>query len=584
MIKRVIFLLIIGMVSVSGVEAKDTGKSGAAFLKIGVGARAAGMGEAFCALADDISAIYWNPAGLSQLTQTEVMATHLSYFQDVNSEYLAFVRPNKNKGALGVSLSMLGVDGIKRYNKTNGNMNSDFKANDMAMSLAVSRMFGQGAAIGAGLKFVKQGIDNKNTSNLVVDLGGLCHTPIHNLVVGAVVQNIGIKASDKKQGVVDDPMPFRMRFGLSYQLTNSIICMDVNMPNDGQRTTNLGIERTMPKVAGLNTMLRAGYRMGADTGKFGFGFGITGNKCLLDYAFAPYDSLGNAHRLSTSLRFGSPKPKQRMMLLETGEKKKEPLVPWIAVQRFALGMFIEEKNFPEHLKKKKDDKKKMPVLPGINVPLETAKGTATTTEAAEVKKIVDFDKAADGIDFDGGEETATAVDKSATSITDATTTTPAVISGNAAPVVGTTAIVTTVNSPQSTVNNDATTASIVGTPTGSSQAKAGDGATPASGTATSKVDTITPMNTKQTPPPAPASKEQQGTTTVAGSPQASSGDSATPNKAPPLAPEVNTTSVNVPAPPAVTINQGTDNGLKNAASTHFKFMDIAPIDDGEVMN
>ncbi|MEK7274743.1 MAG: PorV/PorQ family protein [Candidatus Desantisbacteria bacterium] len=199
MIKRVMFLLIILVASTNVVEAKDTGKSRAAFLKVGVGARAAAMGEAFCGLSDDISAIYWNPAGISQLTQTEIMTTHHSYFQGINNEYLAFVHPNKDATALGVSLSMLGINGIKGYDKGNKYV-SDFKADDMAISLAYSKMFGQGAAIGAGVKLVKQGLDNKDTTNLVVDLGGLYHTPIHNLVVGAAMQNIGINIIAIKSG------------------------------------------------------------------------------------------------------------------------------------------------------------------------------------------------------------------------------------------------------------------------------------------------------------------------------------------------------------------------------------------------
>jgi len=557
MIKMMIFLLMIGMVLVSGVEAKDTGKSRAAFLKIGVGARVAAMGEAFCALSDDISAIYWNPAGLSQLTQTEIMATHLSYFQDVNSEYLAFVRPNKNKGALGGALTMLGVDGLKWYDKHNARGN-DFKANDMAMSLVYSKMFGQGAAIGAGLKLVKQGIDNKDTDNLVVDLGGLCNTPIRNLVVGAVVQNIGIKASDKKRGEVDDPMPFRMRLGLSYQLPSSTICVDMNMPNDGQRTTNIGIEQTLPKevaplaMIGLNTVLRAGYKMGADTGKFSFGFGIISNKCLLDYAFVPYSDLGNAHRVSTSLRFGSPKPKQRVsLLLETKEKKKEPMVSWISVQRFALGMFIEERNFPEHLKKKKDDKKKMPVLPGINTPSETAKGTATPTEAAEVKKVVDFDKAADEIDFDADEETTVSASEN-------------------------------VEEPQGT----ATTAS-------SPQATASDAAaqTPASGNVEKPQGTATTASSPQTTASDAAAQtpvsgnveKPQGTVTAAGSPQATA-ETAAATAGSPQAKVKDANAVDKTTPSDVKQGVANGNELKNAASTHFKFMDIAPIDDGEVMD
>ena len=53
-----------------------TGETGFAFLKLGVGARAMGMGSAYVAIADDPTALYWNPAGLASVTKTQVTAMH----------------------------------------------------------------------------------------------------------------------------------------------------------------------------------------------------------------------------------------------------------------------------------------------------------------------------------------------------------------------------------------------------------------------------------------------------------------------------------------------------------------------------
>ena len=50
-----------------GVTSSFAGTDAAAFLKKSVGIKAVGMGGAFTSIADDTSAIYWNPAGLAQI-------------------------------------------------------------------------------------------------------------------------------------------------------------------------------------------------------------------------------------------------------------------------------------------------------------------------------------------------------------------------------------------------------------------------------------------------------------------------------------------------------------------------------------
>ncbi|TPW07205.1 MAG: hypothetical protein FD129_2592, partial [bacterium] len=92
-------------------------KFAAEFLKVGVGARALGMGGAFTALADDASAIYWNPAGPALLVEPDVQLTHAEMFggivtHDVISGALPIGR-NGGRSSVGLSVIRLGVDDIK---------------------------------------------------------------------------------------------------------------------------------------------------------------------------------------------------------------------------------------------------------------------------------------------------------------------------------------------------------------------------------------------------------------------------------------------------------------------------------------
>ena len=82
----------------------NVGSSGEIFEKIGVGARAAGMGGAFSALADDITSLYWNPAGVARLKGITVGASYTKWFADVTHNFIGAVLPLTDRYRLGVSL------------------------------------------------------------------------------------------------------------------------------------------------------------------------------------------------------------------------------------------------------------------------------------------------------------------------------------------------------------------------------------------------------------------------------------------------------------------------------------------------
>src|SRR5437016_304734 len=74
------------------------GTSSGAFLKIGVGARAVGLGESFVAVANDPSAIFWNPAGLASIQRQEVALSAVQWPADVAYGHLTYVLPVKRLG------------------------------------------------------------------------------------------------------------------------------------------------------------------------------------------------------------------------------------------------------------------------------------------------------------------------------------------------------------------------------------------------------------------------------------------------------------------------------------------------------
>ncbi|MGH8015023.1 MAG: hypothetical protein ACREBV_02410, partial [Candidatus Zixiibacteriota bacterium] len=82
------------------------GTTGAQFLELGVSARAMAMGEAFTAVVDDISAVYYNPAALTTLFGREASFTYISMPADVGYGFGGFGFPLEAVG---------GVVGIGAY-------------------------------------------------------------------------------------------------------------------------------------------------------------------------------------------------------------------------------------------------------------------------------------------------------------------------------------------------------------------------------------------------------------------------------------------------------------------------------------
>ena len=89
-----------------GIHSK-VGTTGSQILKIGMGARPAGMGEAYVGLADDISAIWWNPSGLSRLDKKEMIVNYTKWLNDTNIGSVGYGFKVGKKSNLGVGINYM---------------------------------------------------------------------------------------------------------------------------------------------------------------------------------------------------------------------------------------------------------------------------------------------------------------------------------------------------------------------------------------------------------------------------------------------------------------------------------------------
>src|SRR5882672_3195597 len=129
------------------------------------------MGEAFTGVADDIHAIYYNPAGLSLLHSPEITGMHMQYFQNIAYEFAAFAVPTAY-GTLGVAVSNLHTDDLQRRTDDTDAAIGQFGAADSAYWLSYGKSVTSRLSLGANAKYIRQTIDSTNASAYAMD-GGL---------------------------------------------------------------------------------------------------------------------------------------------------------------------------------------------------------------------------------------------------------------------------------------------------------------------------------------------------------------------------------------------------------------------------
>lgn len=325
-------LISIFILFVSGADAAGPGTSAATFLKLGFGARALALGETFVALADDPSALHYNPAGLafpqsgamhaaqrggpsSVPARYELLVSHALHIQDMRlSQFALMKRP------FGVSMTYLSIGGLERRTSETAEPEGTFGASDFAFGISYGRMLSN-TGVGATIKIISQTIDNKTANAFSMDLGVMQPFTIRGLpfTLGGAVSNIGTKVKFRDEGY---PLPLIFRAGLGTSFSKTFpanIGVQVDFPRDSSPVGRIGME-----YLGFGPFaLRAGYMTASSSqreavlGKalgssssglsdfFGvfMGMGFRFKKTSLDYSLLPYGELGSAHRFSVGMKF-----------------------------------------------------------------------------------------------------------------------------------------------------------------------------------------------------------------------------------------------------------------------------------------
>lgn len=296
MLKVAILVSSLTLVLASAVWAANTG---AAFLKIGAGARPSALGGNYVGLANDVNAVNWNPGGLGFLQEKELTAMYASWIADMNYEFAGYAQPLTNGLAIGGSLVMLQSGDMEKRSDTRENLGT-FSASDTCGTLAIAKKIQDNVSLGGSVKFINQKIDDESATGMAVDLGALVKTSITNLNVGLAVRNLGPKMKFISEGY---DLPLTLAAGISYGLPKMNLTSDINY-YDSKMTIGVGMEYQV-----INALvLDLGYKAGKDNKLEGLsglsaGLGFNINKINLSYAWVPYGELSDTHRISLGVKF-----------------------------------------------------------------------------------------------------------------------------------------------------------------------------------------------------------------------------------------------------------------------------------------
>jgi len=299
------------------------GTSAAQFLKIGVGARAIGMGESFIAVANDAEALYWNPAGLVLMEKSSVIFSHNSWLVDTQLQFVGLAYKIDNQNSVGVSITYLYTDDMEETTELQPfGTGRKFSYGDFLGSLTYARFLTNQFSVGLTAKYMQETIYTLTMRSLLFDLGIHYDVGWNSTRFAMVITNFGqdMKPDGSLESNTLDnelvktnsfqsfPPPITLRIGIAgevytsenHKVTTSI---QLNHPNDNKENVNFGVEYWMQNMIAFRAGIKTAQAEESYSVGMGLHFPISFTDLRMDYALTDFGRLGFVNRFALQFQF-----------------------------------------------------------------------------------------------------------------------------------------------------------------------------------------------------------------------------------------------------------------------------------------
>jgi len=322
-------------------EVNKKGATAASFLKLDIGARAIGLGGAFSTIADDGTAMHYNPAGLADFTKVTFTYHNVDLYADIRQQFIGIAVPFGGANTFGFYVNYVDLGSIERTTtlSPNGMNPTEFcYSSDAAYALVFSRRLTDRVLFGVSVKYAVEKMWNESAVGASVDFGTIYEPGVGGLRLGMSIRHLGPEMRmDRGPGftfykqqtdtypgqrqipskMITDkfPLPTVFTVGVSFDLVGPT---SVLLANDMNRFSviseaNDAFDAPMRAIYAVeyewNSMiaLRSGVRQNYDAFRYSFGgglkFPIRNSELLFDYAYADYGDLEGIYVTSLEIRF-----------------------------------------------------------------------------------------------------------------------------------------------------------------------------------------------------------------------------------------------------------------------------------------